>query len=238
MFYRLRISFRESPTMSDSAPPPVECTRLNPTLRVRDVARAIDFYTARLGFKLGFKWGEPLRFAGMNFGEVQVFLQLGDPGSVPAQVYFVVDDADALHAYQAGQGVQVLRAPADQEYELRDYAVADLDGNELTFGHYVPSREPALEIERVDVPVRLERRLAALLEELARHKGMTVGSCLEETLLHTFEPLGEGVASPHTKSDLRYIETLKAKHGIDYDCHASYRFVERGAAEGPDSAEL
>jgi catechol 2,3-dioxygenase-like lactoylglutathione lyase family enzyme len=224
--------------MPDSTVPPIACTRLNPTLRVRDVAGAIDFYTSRLGFALGFTWGEPLRMAGVNLGEVQVFLQQGDPGSVPAQVYFVVDDADALHGYQAGKGVRVLRAPADQAYELRDYTVSDPDGNELTFGHYKPSREPALEIERVDVPVRLERRLAALLEELARHKGMTVGNCLEETLLHTFEPLGDGVASPHTASDLRYIATLKAKHGIDYDCHASYRFVERGATEGPDSAEL
>ena len=228
MFFR-RPSFPRPPPPMPDAAPPIECTRLNPTLRVRDVARAIEFYTSRLGFQLGFTWGEPLRFAGMNFGDVQLFLQQGDPGPVPAQVYFVVDDADVLHAYQAEQGVQILRPPADQPYELRDYAVADLDGNELSFGHYKPSREPALEIERVDVPVRLERRLAALLEELARHKGMTIGSCLEETLLHTFEPLGEGVASPHTNSDLRYIATLKAKHGIDYDCHASYRFVEPGA---------
>jgi hypothetical protein len=168
---------------------------------------------------------------------VQIFIQQGDPGTVPGQAYFAVDDADALHAYQAAQGVSVLRAPADQPYELRDYTVADLDGNELTFGHYKPSREPALEIERVDVPVRLERRLAALLEELARQKGMTVGNCLEETLLHTFEPLGEGVASPHTASDLRYIATLKAKHGIDYDCHASYRFVERGEKRERDGSK-
>jgi hypothetical protein len=78
----------------------------------------------------------------------------------------------------------------------------------------------------VDVPVRLEKRLAALLEDLAKRKGMSVSSALEETLLHSFEPLGEGVASPHTPSDLRHIEELKRKHGIDYDCHASYRFVE------------
>jgi len=68
--------------------------------------------------------------------------------------------------------------------------------------------------------------LAALLYDLAEHKGMTVSSCLEETLLHTFEPLADGVASPHTKSTLRYIEELKKKHGIDYDSHGSYRFKE------------
>jgi hypothetical protein len=79
----------------------------------------------------------------------------------------------------------------------------------------------------VDVPVRLEKRLAAALHDLAAHKRMSLSSCLEETLLHTFEPFGDGVASPHTKSDLRYIQELKKKHGIDYDSHASYRFVER-----------
>jgi hypothetical protein len=56
---------------------------------------------------------------------------------------------------------------------------------------------------------------------------MSVDSLLEETLLHSFEPLGEGVASPHTAAQLRHIQSLKARHGIDYDCHASYRFVER-----------
>jgi hypothetical protein len=53
-----------------------------------------------------------------------------------------------------------------------------------------------------------------------------LSSCLEETLLHTFEPFGDGVASPHTQRTLRYIQELKAKHGIDYDSHGSYRFVE------------
>lgn len=77
------------------------------------------------------------------------------------------------------------------------------------------------------MPVRLEKRLAAVLADLAAHKRMSLSSCLEETLLHTFEPLGDGVASPHTKSDLRFIQELKKKPGIDYDSHASYRFVER-----------
>lgn len=68
--------------------------------------------------------------------------------------------------------------------------------------------------------------MAALLNDLAAHKRMSLTSCLEELLLHTCEPLGDGVVSPHTKSDLAYIQKLKAKHGIDYDSHASYRFVE------------
>ena len=74
--------------------------------------------------------------------------------------------------------------------------------------------------------MRLEKRLAALLHDLAEHKRMSLSSCLEEILLHTCEPLGDGVASPHTKTTLSHIQELKKKHGIDYDCHASYRFSE------------
>ncbi len=33
-------------------------------------------------------------------------------------------------------------------------------------------------------------------------------------------------ASSRTKSQLRYIQQLKKTHGIDYDSHGSYRFVE------------
>jgi len=69
-------------------------------------------------------------------------------------------------------------------------------------------------------------RLAALLDDLAKHKHMSLSSCVEEILLHTNEPLGDGVASPHTKRTLAYIQELKRKHGIDYDSHASYRFRE------------
>jgi methionyl-tRNA formyltransferase len=105
---------------------------------------------------------------------------------------------------------------------LRDYRVRDLDGYTLAFGHHIFDTGPVIEIERTDVPVRLEKRLAALLRDLAEHKRMSVSSCLEETLLHTLDGVG-----PHTASALSFIEQLKQKHGIDYDSHASYRFVER-----------
>ena len=213
--------------MASRVPPPIECEQHHASLRVRDVAAAAQFYARRLGFSVAFTFGEPPSFAGLMLDRVQIFLERGESGAGAGQVYFVVGDADELCAFQRAQGVTVLEEPGDRHYGLRDYVVRDLDGNALSFGHRLPVAEPALEIERVDVPVRLERRLAAALADLAKRKHMTVSSCLEETLLHTFEPLGDGVASPHTRSDLRFIQELKRKHGIDYDSHASYRFVER-----------
>jgi uncharacterized glyoxalase superfamily protein PhnB len=196
-------------------------------LPVGDVLAAADFYTRKLGFTLGFTWGDPATFAGVNLGSVQVFLTQGAPNPGGCSLSFVVGDADELCEFHRANGVEIVEPPQDRPYGLRDYAVRDLHGYHLTFGQYIYDAGPALEIERVDVPVRLEKRLAALILDLAQYKHMSVNSCLEEILLHTCEPFGDGVASPHTKGTLSYIQELKKKHGIDYDSHASYRFVEK-----------
>jgi catechol 2,3-dioxygenase-like lactoylglutathione lyase family enzyme len=213
--------------MAGRPQPPVACEQHHAALRVADLPSAITFYTERLGFFHAFSWGDPPMMAGVNLDEVQIFLEAGKPCPEGCSVYFVIESADELYDFHRRNDINIVEPIGDRPWAFRDYSVRDLDGYVLTFGQRLPSREPALEIERVDVPVRLERRLAAVLTDLAAHKGMSVSSCLEETLLHTFEPLGDGVASPHTKTDLRYIEELKRKHGMDYDSHASYRFIER-----------
>jgi len=205
---------------------PIECDQHHAGLAVADIRTAVDFYTNRLGFRLGFTWGDPPTFAGVLLDRVQIFLQEGTPNPGSSSIYFMVGDADELFAFHQANGVEIVEPPGDREYHIRDYSIRDLHGYYLTFGHPLFTGGPPIPIERVDVPVRLEKRLAALLDDLAKHKRMTVDSCLEEILLHTNEPLGDGVASPHTRRTLRYIQELKRKHGIDYDSHASYRFVE------------
>jgi catechol 2,3-dioxygenase-like lactoylglutathione lyase family enzyme len=209
----------------------IECERVHPTLMVSSVQEAVEFYTNKLGFTVGFTWpeGGPPRIAGVNIGEVQMFLEEGTPNTNGISVYFVVGNADELCDAQRASGVTILTEPGDRLYGLRDYRACDLYGYHLNFGHYIFNEGPAIEIERVDVPVRLEKRLAGLLHDLADFKRMTIGSCLEEILLHTNEEIGNtgNVPSPHTKSQLRHIQELKKKHGIDYDSHGSYRFVEK-----------
>jgi catechol 2,3-dioxygenase-like lactoylglutathione lyase family enzyme len=207
--------------VTNPTPPLIECEKMHVTLPVSHLASAIEFYVTKLGFRLGFLWGEPAFFAGVALGEVEIFLKEDTPAPNAGAVVFMVGDADALYGFHLANGVEVVEPIADREYGIRDYAVKDLYGYRLVFGHHIYTVGPKIKIERVDVPVRLEKRLAGLLLDLAAHKRMTVGSCLEEILLHT----NEGV-EPHTKSTLKYIEELKKKHGIDYDSHGSYRFVE------------
>ena len=205
-----------------STPPEVDCEQQHPSLRVTDVLAAVEFYTRKLGFQLGFTWGDPPEIAGVNLGSVQMFLQQGTPSPQGCALHFVVGNADELYEFHRANDVEMLQDPGDRPYGLRDYRIRDLHGYELGFGHHLFNTGPPLEIERVDVRLRLEKRLAGLLEDLAAFKHMTVTSCLEETLLHALEGVG-----PHNKADLRHIQALKLKHGIDYDSHASYRFVER-----------
>ena len=207
--------------MTNSTAPVVECERMHVTLPVSNLETAIEFYETKLGFKLGFRWGEPAWFAGITLDKVEIFLKVDTPAPNAGALVFMVGDADALYEFHRGNGVKVVEEIDDRNYGIRDYAVKDLYGYQLVFGHPTYNVGPPIRIERVDVPVRLEKRLAGLLQDLATHKRMSVDSCLEEMLLHT----NEGV-EPHTTSTLKYIEELKKKHGIDYDSHGSYRFVE------------
>lgn len=207
--------------MATPATPVIECEQIHAGLAVTNISAAVDFYTKKLGFKLAFTWGDPPTFAGVNLGKVQMFLQKGMPDPKGCSVCFLVGDADQLYEFHRSNGVEVAQEIGDRDYGIRDYAVRDLQGYYLSFGHHLFNAGPPIKIERVDVPVRLEKRLAGLLQDLAKHKRMSVNSCLEEMLLHTNDGVG-----PHTQTTLHFIQELKKKHGIDYDSHGSYRFVE------------
>jgi catechol 2,3-dioxygenase-like lactoylglutathione lyase family enzyme len=121
--------------MSLSKQPDVTCTTYHAILMVTDVAASIEYYVHTLGFWLAFSEGEPLEFAGVNLGQVQLFLERGTPGPDGCGLYFVVDDADGLHAFHQANGVVILEPPGDRPYGLRDYTVRDDSGYPITFGH-------------------------------------------------------------------------------------------------------
>ncbi|MBL7757653.1 MAG: VOC family protein [Chitinophagaceae bacterium] len=212
--------------MGMAAFPNIECQQVFPTLQVSDIYASLEFYTQKLGFSELFVWGEPIVFAGVRLDKTTLHLALVDEVRNRSVVNFVVNNANELYQVHQSNNVKIVVPIDDREYGLRDYQVEDPDGNLIGFGHYIYNQGPAVKIERVEVAVRLEKRLAALLQDLAVHKGTDLSAVMEETFLHTFEKLGDSVASPHTEATLDYIQELKKKHGIDYDTHASYRFVE------------
>ncbi|HVY71416.1 MAG TPA: bleomycin resistance family protein [Verrucomicrobiae bacterium] len=212
--------------MSD-APKPA-ASGLTPILRVRDFAEAMTYYTEKLLFRKLWEWGSPPGFGAVKFGEIEIFFCLNDQGHPGTWLCIFMDEVDEYHERIKALGAEIIQPPTDEPWGMREMLVRDPNQHMLRFGHGIPAREPKLEIERVPFQTRVEKRLAAVMEDIARHKKMTVGEMLEETLLHTFERMpGDSVASPHTRATLAYIQELKKKHGLDYDCHGSYRFVEK-----------
>jgi hypothetical protein len=86
-------------------------------------------------------------------------------------------------------------------------------------------------VERVQLGVRMERRLVKVLKGLAEFEGVSLGQLLEKIVLHSFAPVpgeeGEMAASPHGKRALAAIEDLKRVYGMDYDMHGYRRFKDR-----------
>jgi hypothetical protein len=86
------------------------------------------------------------------------------------------------------------------------------------------------QVERVQLGVRMEKRIVKVLKGLAEYSNMTLGQLLEKIVLHSFEPEpgqeGEWCASPYSKKSLSVIADLKRIYGLNYDVHASRGFEE------------
>ena len=113
------------------------------------------------------------------------------------------------------------------EWGVREMHVKDPDGHVIRFAQSMPEKQV---VKRLPLSARMEERLARVLADLAVETHRTVGEVLEEIVLHSFEPVpgqeGAAVASPHAEDTFDLIEQLKRKHGIDYETHANYGFVE------------
>lgn len=93
----------------------------------------------------------------------------------------------------------------------------------------MPPATEELSVERVQLGVRMEKRMVKVLKGLAEFNGETLGQLLEKIVLHSFEPVvgqeGEMAASPHGKRALAAITDLKRIYGMDFDTHASRQFL-------------
>ncbi len=95
--------------------------------------------------------------------------------------------------------------------------------------------EPTAEVsvERVQLGVRMEKRMVKVLKGLAEFEGITLGQLLEKIVLHAFEPMpgeeGEWSASPLGKRSLAAAADLKRIYGMAFDMHAFRHFAEEPA---------
>jgi hypothetical protein len=93
-----------------------------------------------------------------------------------------------------------------------------------TVGPIEAQKLPRIPVERVQTGLRMEKRMLKVLKAIAEYGDQSLGEQMEEIVLHAFE--GACAFGPET---LERIAKLKEVYGMDYDVHASYRFVDRAA---------
>lgn len=120
-----------------------------PVLLVRDVVRAAGYYTEKLGFTVERFWGDPPMFTIARRDGVSVMLNQVESGDTfrpngdydgRFSVYLNVTDADALHTEYQTRGADIICAPEDQPYMMREFQVRDLDGHLLGCGHDISGK--------------------------------------------------------------------------------------------------
>jgi predicted enzyme related to lactoylglutathione lyase len=112
--------------------------QVSPTLPVTDMRRALSFFEASLGFRCSFKLQDDLHpeipYAIVERDQVEIHLQLREATAGTGSCYITVDDADAVWAEVQRAGVRVIRPIENSDYGMRDFSIADPDGNNLGIG--------------------------------------------------------------------------------------------------------
>jgi uncharacterized glyoxalase superfamily protein PhnB len=116
-----------------------------PSIRVRDTAAAIDFYTTKLGFEVlrggsdnsSLKRGDarimiegPASFYSPGYNEA-IQRRLG--AASPNAWYIEAEDLEALYTVVSAAGVKVIDPLASRDWGQSEFTAEDPDGNWLTF---------------------------------------------------------------------------------------------------------
>jgi PhnB protein len=136
-------------------------------LRMKDAAKAIEFYQQAFGATEKFRLCEPsgrVGHAELDFGGTTLMLSDEFPefgirgpeslGGTTLTIHLHVDDADALIRRAVAAGATVVRPPTDQFYGERSGTVRDPFGHEWNIGH---------EIEKLSA-AEMQRRYDAMMK--------------------------------------------------------------------------
>lgn len=88
-----------------------------------------------------------------------------------------------------------------------------------------PDSPPALEVERVQTGVKIEKRILKVLKAMAEYHDITLGDLLEGIVLHAFEG-----KAPFQRASLERIAQLKEIYGLDLDARHAHRLREKATS--------
>jgi catechol 2,3-dioxygenase-like lactoylglutathione lyase family enzyme len=115
-----------------------------PILLVRDVVASANYFRDAVGFSYDHFYGEPPDFCILRrdgFSLMLAQLPAGHASTPHWQVrdkmwnvYFWVDDVDALYAELISGGARIDYTLHDKPYGVREFGIQDLDDHDIAFG--------------------------------------------------------------------------------------------------------
>jgi catechol 2,3-dioxygenase-like lactoylglutathione lyase family enzyme len=111
-----------------------------PVFHVADLTAALRYYLESLGFDRVFTWGTPPFYAGVRMGSTVIHLNASREaadrrGKGAAYIFIERSGVDDYYKLVAGRGATIVGDPPKAyEYGLKDFKLADPDGNWLSFG--------------------------------------------------------------------------------------------------------
>ena len=122
-----------------------------PILLVKDVIASANYYRDKVGFAYEQFWGKPPCFCILWRDKFNLMLsQVDDPKSIIPHykvvesmwnVYFWVNDADALYAELKSRGASIDYELCDQPYGCKEFGIQDLDGYDIAFGQDIDAKD-------------------------------------------------------------------------------------------------
>jgi catechol 2,3-dioxygenase-like lactoylglutathione lyase family enzyme len=116
--------------------------QIAPLFFTLDIPGTLAYYDAKLGFKCVGTWQDPPVYAIVARDQCAIHFRCAEP-PIPnpnkysdelLDAYIFIEDADALYAEYAVQGVKFMRGLANMPWHSREFVVRDCDGRLLAFG--------------------------------------------------------------------------------------------------------
>ena len=142
LVYGLRIE-EWRPGAVAASPPRIEAYSLQPVLAVPDVRATAEYYRDKLGFAIGFLFGEPPTYAGLWLGtwtatgaNIHLWrtVRRYRPCTEFPSISMSAPAIDELHATYKARGVDMQGDVVQQPWGMREFAIRDCNGYLLRFG--------------------------------------------------------------------------------------------------------
>jgi uncharacterized glyoxalase superfamily protein PhnB len=116
--------------------------QIAPLFFTMDIPATLAYYKEKLGFECLGTWHDPPVYAIVARDGQAIHFRCAEPPKANPNkyrdelldAYLSVDDADALYAEYAAQGVEFTRGVANMPWDSREFVVKDCDGRLLAFG--------------------------------------------------------------------------------------------------------